>query len=88
MTNDENVVVCWCCEYFFPEFGDPINKGKMTGSMCSKREASRLPSDNVCEEFLLRSGLHTRKSIPSYCKHYKYNFIEKILKNKSPNSSS
>lgn len=79
MFNDENVVVCWCCEYFDPKFEDPIEKEKMTGGVCTEKEMECLPYAKVCEDFLLRSGLHTRRSIPSYYKHYKFNIIEKLF---------
>lgn len=57
-------VLCWCCEYYWPD--DDGEDGK-----CKLKNASVRHDDRVCPEFVLNSGLHTEREIPEYCLHYK-----------------
>lgn len=58
-------VVCWCCGHYEPVFKDTIELG-----LCIPCKKVVSAFDNVCEEFVLRKGLHTRREIPDYCKNY------------------
>ncbi len=65
-------VVCWCCEYFeLSEISDPFYK-LIHGikDCCSLKNKGVNSEDAVCEDFLLRSGLFTKRSIPERCKNY------------------
>lgn len=57
-------VVCWCCDYYMPTNDD------CTEGACSKTFSIKCANDTVCEEFLIRRGLHTKRDIPAYCKNY------------------
>ena len=63
-------VVCWCCEYFFAKFEDPVCRDLITKGMCSYKLQKCDPEEAVCEDFLLLSGLHTQRKIPEKCKNY------------------
>lgn len=66
-------VVCWCCEHFEPNYCDSSKRNVISGGFCKRFNANCLPEDSVCEEFLLRSGLHTSRTIPENCKLYENN---------------
>ena len=57
-------VECWCCKHFVlrekTETGGCINKWVVVPA-----------HDRVCEDFELRDGLHTERTIPDYCKKCK-----------------
>ena len=57
-------VVCWCCDYYLPLSED------CTEGACLKEFCIRLANDTVCEDFFIRRGLYTKRSIPEYCKNY------------------
>ena len=65
-------VLCWCCEYY--ELKDSESFGlaeNLTFGVCNLKNIDRLARENVCEDFLKSSGLHTQRTIPDYCKNYK-----------------
>ncbi len=67
----EEVVVCWCCEFFvlndnkFPK-SSPLDDG-----YCIFTQKSCHSFAEVCEDYLFRSGLYTKRKIPDKCKRYK-----------------
>ena len=64
-----NEVVCWCCE----NYRIFIDKGNMDLGICLLQK-KELPIDSkVCEHFILRRGLYTKRSIPDYCINYSKN---------------
>ena len=63
-------VLCWCCEHYF-NFDDlKICEGKIVNGTCILKKTLLSASDTVCEEFVLRRGLYTNRTIPNYCKNY------------------
>ena len=62
-------VLCWCCEYFYL-LTDAKVQGEISGECLKKKEIVN-GSDRVCEQFLIKSGLHTARVIPEYCLNYK-----------------
>lgn len=67
-------VLCWCCENFVLFHDNPDEKD--CDGICKYKKLICNAQSRVCEEFIMRSGLHTRKSIPSYCRNYYYNTDE------------
>lgn len=67
-------VLCWCCENFVLFDDNPDEKD--CDGICKYKKLICNAQSRVCEEFIMRSGLHTRKSIPSYCRNYYYNTDE------------
>lgn len=63
-------VVCWCCEYFYAKFEDPVFRELITKEMCTYKLQICEPEDKVCENFLLYRGLFTKRTIPERCKNY------------------
>ena len=68
-------VVCWCCEHFAPRCEIYEGKEVIKSGVCGIKMIDISTENRVCEDFLLRSGLFTQRSIPSYCKNYKDSFI-------------
>lgn len=64
-------VVCWCCEHFVLLNELEILGNKLTNGKCQYKNLKCYSENKVCEEFILRSGLHTKKIIPEICKNYK-----------------
>ena len=62
-----NEVVCWYCE----NYRIYINKGNMDLGICLLHKKEMPIENKVCEHFILRLGVHTKKSIPDYCINYK-----------------
>lgn len=67
-------VLCWCCENFVLFYDN--SEEKNCDGICKYKKLICNAQSRVCEEFIMRSGLHTRKSIPSYCRNYYYNTDE------------
>ena len=63
-------VLCWCCAHWFAfaESQEKIERG-----FCEFYNKDCSAYKRVCKDFLLRNGLHTRKTIPEYCENYKEN---------------
>lgn len=61
-------VECWCCQYFVVNYKD--NHSLYPIGLCSLKSKETYLTDKVCEEFILSSGLYTKRSIPNYCKKY------------------
>ncbi len=58
-------VLCWCCENYHVVYEHTTEKG-----LCMLREKIVLGNDSVCDEFIMRKGLYTKREIPDYCKNY------------------
>ncbi|MBQ7045828.1 MAG: hypothetical protein IJN65_04980 [Clostridia bacterium] len=56
-------VLCWCCEHF-----SLVDEDNYIG-VCKLDESQKSAYCTVCEEFLIRSGLFTKRTIPDYCKN-------------------
>ena len=59
-------VLCWCCKYFV--LLEEHSYEKWYG-ICENKNVIILAENKVCEEFILKSGLHTKKTIPDYCRN-------------------
>lgn len=59
-----NEVECWCCKYYWPYDED-------NDKHCVLKDIEVSPYAAVCEDFELRDGLHTDRTIPDYCKKRK-----------------
>ncbi len=66
-------VVCWCCEKFVLKETTEIELAysKNIDGKCTLKNISCTAQDKVCQDFVLRNGLFTKRTIPSYCKNYK-----------------
>jgi len=66
------VVVCWCCEEFVPnEYSEyEFAYNKYIDGICRLKNKPCNAQDDVCEDFILRSGLFTKRVIPLHCKNY------------------
>ncbi len=64
-------VKCWCCDFFKPKYESDYFPNVITGGLCEIKGVDRMLEDSVCEEFLIRSGLYTTRTIPDKCKNYK-----------------
>jgi len=63
-------VVCWCCEHYI-QFENPKTiENLFIDGRCSLLGICRREDNAVCEEFIMRSGLYTKREIPKYCKNY------------------
>jgi hypothetical protein len=60
-------VVCWCCEYFILSEKLKSLNGKFINGKCEYHGLSCFSESKVCEEFQLRSGLHTTKITLDIC---------------------
>ena len=60
-------VVCGNCDHYL-YYKEEENNEVVLCDFCGKRVSAYNP---VCEEFVLMRGLHTVRTIPDYCKHYK-----------------
>ncbi len=69
-------VVCWCCEYYLH---NPTNEKDFFEALkgyCILKKEKVHSEDAVCEDFFLRVGQTTFRSIPNYCKNY-HSFTQK-----------
>ncbi|MBO5105483.1 MAG: hypothetical protein J6C29_01145 [Clostridia bacterium] len=59
-------MLCWCCEYFV--FSKEIQTDKETEfyGICKKNGEICFSQACVCEDFILKSGLHTTRIIPDF----------------------
>ena len=64
-------VVCWCCENYNSLNRLMIINGAFVDGYCLRYNKPCLSESNVCEEFVMRIGLFTKRTIPDYCKNYK-----------------
>lgn len=64
-------VVCWCCENFILQEDVLKNKEKIIDGICLYKNSFCYSEGEVCQEFILRRGLHTNRNIPDICKKYK-----------------
>lgn len=64
-------VLCWYCENFVFFSDNPDEKNCI--GVCTYKKIICDAQSRVCEDFIMRSGLHTKKSIPGYCRNYCYN---------------
>lgn len=64
-------VLCWCCEHFTLSDNElsEFFKKSATGICCLT--GLEIPVYNrVCENFIINKGLHTKRTIPKYCRNY------------------
>ncbi len=64
-------VKCWCCEHYNILDEKTLNIPEDVAAVCSLTDAIVYAQNNVCSHFQLKSGLHTDRLIPDYCKYYK-----------------
>lgn len=57
-------VLCWCCEHFL-WCDEAHNMG-----ICKLTNLQKSVYSTVCEDFLIFSGLYTKRTIPDFCKNY------------------
>lgn len=62
-------VVCWYCE----NYRIFIDKGNMDLGICLLNKKELSIDNKVCEHFIIRSGLYTKRDIPDCCVNYKKN---------------
>lgn len=62
-----NIVLCWCCKHYLL---DSKIKNDGTVGFCEKKKVTLSCNTAVCEDFILRDGLYTHRTIPKYCKQY------------------
>ena len=61
------IVECWLCQSF--EITNLPNEGeKIIDGFCEFKNCKRKAEAQVCEEFVLRSGMYTKRIIPEKCK--------------------
>ena len=58
-------VTCSACNNY-----DVIYEHTTDMGFCLLRKGIVLDLDRVCEEFVIRKGLHTKREIPAHCKNY------------------
>ncbi len=58
-------VTCSACNNY-----DVIYENTTDIGFCLLWRKRVLDLDRVCEEFVIRKGLHTKREIPKYCKNY------------------
>ena len=63
-------VVCWQCSFFSPKYENPYFKELLTGGFCMHKGIKLDLESVVCENFKIKDGLFTKRSIPIYCKRY------------------
>ena len=51
-------VLCWCCHYFIPAKKMKIINGNFINGKCKYNRLPRFSGDKICENFILRDGLH------------------------------
>ena len=59
-------VLCYCCKNYQLVFEDTTEQG-----LCKMRKSVISAYDKVCNEFVMRKGLYTKRQIPDYCKNNK-----------------
>ena len=59
-------VLCYCCDHYDVVFEDTTELG-----LCKPCKKIASAYDDVCEQFIMRRGLYTKRAIPDYCKNYK-----------------
>ncbi len=64
-----NEVVCWCCEYFVLLENAKTHNEIFAAGKCKNKGVFCHSGDRVCEDFVLRKGLHTVRTIPTFCKN-------------------
>lgn len=62
---------CWCCEHFILYENVEIIDGKLTNGKCIYKNVLRYANNTVCEDFIVRKGLYSKRTIPSHCKNYR-----------------
>ena len=60
-------VLCGNCDHYLYYKEKESNEVALC-DFCGRRVSAY---DTVCEEFVIMKGLHTVRTIPNYCKHYK-----------------
>ena len=58
-------VLCWCCENY------KLIDDNTENGFCVLQRVKVSAYDRVCEDFIKRCGLYTKRTIPDYCKNYK-----------------
>ena len=58
-------VVCWCCDKYCVVYEHTTDIG-----LCLFCKRIISGNEKVCDEFIIRKGLHTKREIPAYCKNY------------------
>lgn len=71
-----NEVVCWCCEYYLHNPTQSEDFFESQKGWCVLKNIKVHSEDTVCEDFFLRIGQRTFRSIPNYCKNY-HKFTQK-----------
>lgn len=59
-------VFCWCCENFVLSKENKTDPHKDLYGICEIYNIERLAMEDVCKNFILRSGLHTKRIIPDF----------------------
>lgn len=59
-------VVCWCCENY-----KLVDLYDTDWGFCVHKNSELSGYDRVCEEFIMRRGLYTKRTVPDYCRNYK-----------------
>ena len=65
-------VVCWCCENFTLKH-TRITRNEIVeivDGTCALKNSFVFSENSVCEDFILRKGLYTTRTIPKHCKNY------------------
>lgn len=60
-------VVCGNCNHYL-YYKEKESYEEALCYFCGKRVSI---NNTVCGEFIIMRGMHTRRTIPEYCKHYK-----------------
>lgn len=59
----EDVCPCCYCEHYIPLIDKSFYFPEHNG-LCNKHKVIRLCNDNLCEDFILKSGIHTKRWYP------------------------
>lgn len=60
-------VICGNCDHYL-YYKEEVSNEEALCDFYGRRVSAYSP---VCEEFVIMRGLHTRRTIPEYCKYYK-----------------
>lgn len=64
-------VVCYCCEMFKPLDKLIVYKKDLVNGICMHTNNLCSTESPVCQDFILRKGLFTKRTIPDRCVNYK-----------------
>lgn len=57
-------VTCWCCEHFKTEALLTVIDGNFINGFCTFKSESCFSESPACRNFILRSGLFTKRTEP------------------------